>query len=501
MTLLSILSNRAVAVPLAPEFPAAELRHILNDCSASVLLASTGLLKSASRVLQEGVVQEPVLCPVDEKQSEDMAASKSCHSVDDGVMEDAAALMLYTSGTTGRPKGVLLPQAALAAQCQSLIQAWDYRESDHVLHVLPLHHIHGVVNALLAPLHAGASVEFLHPFNATAVWQRLAAPFLGDKATKLERPRPITVFTAVPTMYSRLLSSFSDLPQPLQEAARVAISPRYLRLNMSGSAALPTPIKAAWTELSNGNVLLERYGMTEIGMALSCGLDLHERVDGSVGRPLPSVDVRLVDIENGKVIAPGAELDENGEERQGEIQVRGPAVFKEYWVNPEATQQAFDQVDLDARSPKTAKSRGQKWFKTGDVAVRRKVPVPSPDGHATPEKGPMYFIMGRANVDIIKSGGEKISALEVERELLSLPGIIEAAVVGLPSESWGQKVATIVVLAHDKARSEQQPMSWSPMDLRRALRDRLASHKIPQVFKIIKQSDGVLPRNVMGKAC
>ena len=317
-------------------------------------------------------------------------------------------------------KGVLLPQAALAAQCQSLIQAWKYKEADHVLHILPLHHVHGVVNALLAPLQAGASVEFLHPFNASAVWQRLAAPFLGDKAPKLERPKPITVFTAVPTMYSRLLSSFSDLPQSLQEAARVAISPRYLRLNMSGSAALPTSIKAAWTELSNGNVLLERYGMTEMGMALSCGLELHERVDSSVGRPLPSVDVRLVDMENGEVIASGAELDENGKERQGEIQVRGPTVFKEYWGNPEATQRVFDRLDLDAMSPATAESRGQKWFRTGDVAVRRRVPDPSSDGHATPDKGSMYFIMGRANVDIIKSGGEKISALEVERELLSL---------------------------------------------------------------------------------
>lgn len=182
-----------------------------------------------------------------------------------------------------------------------------------------------------------------------------------------------------------------------------------MRLNISGSAALPTPTKKAWSELSNGNVLLERYGMTEVGMALSCGLDFHDRIDGSVGWPLPSVEARLMDTERHEVIKDGEEKDANGNEREGEIQLRGPTVFKEYWRNPKATTEEFIEGE-DGKG---------RWFKTGDVATRRVIEGAgqSEQGWA---KGPMYFIQGRKSVDIIKSGGEKVSALEIERELLSL---------------------------------------------------------------------------------
>lgn len=194
----------------------------------------------------------------------------------------------------------------------------------------------------------------------------------------------------------------------MSEAAKKALLPQSLRLNISGSAALPTPTKTAWTELSGGNVLLERYGMTEVGMALSCGLDFMDRVDGSVGWPLPSVEARLVDTETNEVIQPGEES-QNGKEREGEIQLRGPTVFKEYWRNPKATSEEFVEGE-DGKG---------RWFKTGDIATRRHV---EGTGHGDQDwaKGAMYFIRGRKSVDIIKSGGEKISALEVERELLSL---------------------------------------------------------------------------------
>ncbi len=302
-------------------------------------------------------------------------------------------------------KGVLLPQTALMAQCHSLIEAWKYSPQDHLLHVLPLHHIHGIINGLLAPLVAGSSLEFLYPFNPTAVWHRLAAPFLPQRHPPSRR---VTIFTAVPTMYNRLLSAFPELPSNIQEAAVEAISPRNLRLTMSGSSALPTSIKTVWTKLSKGNVLLERYGMTEIGMALSCGLDMEERVDGSVGWPLPSVKVRLLDTEMEDEIQPSEEFDADGKEREGEILVHGPTVFQEYWQKEDKTREAFI-VDKDT---------GKRWFRTGDVAVRRKV-VNSATGKLF-DKGPMYFIRGRKDVDIIKTGGEKVSALEVEREILSL---------------------------------------------------------------------------------
>ena len=306
-------------------------------------------------------------------------------------------------------KGVLLPHSVLSAQCQSLAEAWKYSSSDRILHCLPLHHIHGIINALLTPLYAGSSVEFLFPFDPGAVWERFGAPFLNENEPSSKASEPITFFTAVPTIYNRLLSHHKDLPRDLREASKIAISPQNLRLNISGSAALPTPIKSAWTDLSNGNILLERYGMTEVGMALSCGLDYKDRIDGSVGWPLPRVEARLVSIDNGTVIEPGDEVDSEGEEREGEIQLRGPTVFKGYWRNPKATSQEFvDDQDSGAR-----------WFKTGDIATRRRIPHTGENEHGW-AKGPMYFIKGRKSVDIIKTGGEKVSALEVERELLLL---------------------------------------------------------------------------------
>lgn len=391
--------------------------------------------------------------------------------------------MLYTSGTTNRPKGVLIPQSALTAQASSLLEAWKYTPEDRLLHLLPLHHIHGTVNAIVTPILAGSCIEFMFPFNTDAVWNRLAEPFLPNSTNKSK----ITFLTAVPTIYNRLLSSFPSLRPEIQEAAKKGISPENLRLNISGSAALPTPTKQAWQDLSNGNVLLERFGMTEVGMAISCGLDFADRVDGSVGWPLPSVEARLVDTETNEVIKPGEELDANGREREGEIQLRGPTIFREYWANEKATKGAF----VDSEDGKG------KWFKTGDVATRRVVRNAGKGTSGKWAKGPMYFIQGRLSVDIIKTGGEKVSALEVERELLSLPQINEAAVVGLPSEQWGQKVAAVVVLNPEvAAKTGRNGKPWGPMDMRRALKDRLASYKLPQEMKVL---DGPIPRNAMGK--
>jgi malonyl-CoA/methylmalonyl-CoA synthetase len=375
----------------------------------------------------------------------------------------------------------------MTAQAQSLVAAWKYSPSDYLLHVLPLHHIHGTINAIFAPLFAGSTVEFLFPFNAQSVWHRFAAPFLPTPPTP--SPSLITFFTVVPTVYNRLLATFNDLTPEYQLAAKTAISPQNLRLNISGSAALPTPTKKAWSTLSSGNVLLERYGMTEVGMALSCGLPFSSRVDGSVGWPLPGVEVRLVDTDTGAVIKEGEELDSEGRERDGEIQLRGPTIFKEYWKNPQATKKELVEGD-DGKG---------RWFKTGDVAVRRIVPLPEQNGAVNGhtekwDQGPMYFIRGRLSADIIKSGGEKVSALEVERELLSLPQIAEAAVVAVPSGKWGQKVGAVVILRDGVG--EGRKGRWGAMDMRRALKERLAGYKIPQVMKVVDS----IPRNAMGKS-
>ncbi|RMZ78205.1 hypothetical protein DV738_g4044, partial [Chaetothyriales sp. CBS 135597] len=489
VTFLSILALDAIALPLAPTHPSSEIRYILENSEAALFLSTKKFQDKAHEVLKESldVPQQPVLQILDKVETGATSAENvqlKHQPVNNG------GFMLYTSGTTNRPKGVVLSTDTITAQARSLIEAWEYSSSDLLLHVLPLHHIHGTINALFTPLMAGSAIEFAYPFNSDEVWKRLAAPFLPTPPGA-QRKRPVSFLTVVPTIYSRLLASFPALDADSQKAAKTAISPEHLRVNISGSAALPTPLKSAWTELSGGNVLLERYGMTEVGMALSCGLDYADRVDASVGWPLPSVQVRLVDTETGTVIPVGEEVDPaTGKVREGEVQLRGPTIFSGYFRNPKATAEEFVAADDD----------GGKWFKTGDVAVRQPPPPGAGLGRRQPwAQGPMYFIRGRKSVDIIKTGGEKVSALEVERELLSLPQVSEAAVVGVASEKWGQKVVAVVVLSaagKNLPGKDGTTKQWSPLDMRRALRDRLANYKIPQDLKVVDS----IPRNAMGKS-
>ena len=478
--MLSIFACDSIAVPLSSAFPPTELRYILNNSEAVTLLSSDRFKEKAEDILKEGLEKKPIL---------DLVEKRLVGNGQDEVTlvplpMTKGGMMLYTSGTTSRPKGVVLHTSALTAQATSLQEAWKYSPQDHLLHVLPLHHIHGTINALLTPLFAGSTIEFMFPFNPDAVWERLAAPFLPSIEASAP-PSPITFLTVVPTIYNRLLASHASLSPGLQIATKKSLSPDTMRLNVSGSAALPTPTKKAWAELSGGNVLLERYGMTEVGMALSCGLDFADRVDGSVGWPLPSVEARLVDTETNEVIPLGEEIDKaTHKAREGEIELRGPTIFKEYWRNPKATNDEFAEAD-DGKG---------KWFKTGDIATRQLVPGAGQSEQAWAQ-GPMYFIRGRKSTDIIKTGGEKVSALEIERELLSLPLVTDAAVVGVANEQWGQKVSAVVVLDPAQRMSGKGGKQWGVMDMRRALKDSLAGYKIPQELKVVEE----LPKNAMGK--
>ncbi|EXJ65029.1 hypothetical protein A1O7_01368 [Cladophialophora yegresii CBS 114405] len=484
VTFLSILSHDAIAVPLAHSHPILELRYILENSEASLFLSTEKFREKAKEVVKDGrhTPKLKILSKVYQG-----AEEREAIRFNSGTLENGG-LMLYTSGTTNRPKGVVLSMSNMTAQARSLVAAWKYSPSDLLLHVLPLHHIHGTINALFVPLMAGSAIEFAYPFNPDTVWKRLAMPFLPSSSPSDAQRRPVTFLTAVPTIYNRLLATHPTLPPKLQSATRKAISPKHLRLNISGSAALPTPIKQAWTSLSGGNVLLERYGMTEVGMALSCGLAFGDRVDGSVGWPLPGVDVRLVDTETNTIIPSSEEFHKDtGKPREGEIQLRGPTIFREYFRNPTATVKEF--VDPDDKD-----TNREKWFKTGDIAVRRSIPGAGQSDQPW-ARGPMYFILGRLSVDIIKVGGEKVSALEIERELLSLPEISEAAVVGLPDEKWGQKVAAVIVLSQKGNLGKEGGKDWGIMDLRRALKNRLAMHKMPVEVRVVQS----IPRNAMGK--
>jgi len=281
-------------------------------------------------------------------------------------------------------------------------------------------------------------------FDAKAVWNRWLDTSLPQ----------VTLFMCVPTVYARLIAYY-DENFASTKAKKVAKACQRFRLQICGSAALPSPIKRKWEQLSGGVVLLERYGMTEIGMALSNGYEPEKRLDGSVGWALPGVTVRLIATDgSGKDVT-------HANNEPGEIQVKGDNVFLEYWRKPEATKKEFTEDG---------------FFKTGDIAI-------SDQSH-----NGAFFIQGRASVDIIKSGGYKISALDVERELLSLDVIGEAAVVGLEDEEWGQRVAAVVTLANGTSDLKLK-------DLRNMLRKTMAPYKIPTVLKVLDE----IPRNKMGK--
>jgi malonyl-CoA/methylmalonyl-CoA synthetase len=408
-----------VAVPLPLNSTRPELEYLVDDTGASTLVFDT----SVSALL------EPI------------AAARGLRALSYGhlpigpsaplpeISSEQRAMILYTSGTTSRPKGVVTTHAHIAAQIKSLVEAWEWSANDRILLCLPLHHVHGIINVVGCALWSGATCEMLPRFDAHTVWDRIAGGGL-------------TLFMAVPTIYAKLIAAWEAAPRDRRAQLSQACS--RLRLMVSGSAALPVSTLARWQEIS-GHTLLERYGMTEIGMALSNPLR-GERVPGSVGTPLPGVEVRLVE-EHGNPVALGT---------PGGIEVRGPAVFVEYWARPDATRDAF----CDG------------WFITGDTAVV--------------ENG-SYRILGRTNVDILKTGGHKVSALEIEEALRQHPAVAECGVVGIADAEWGERVAAAVVLKDGDTLDLQSLRTWA--------RELLTAHKLPSRLLVLD----ALPRNAMGK--
>jgi malonyl-CoA/methylmalonyl-CoA synthetase len=346
-----------------------------------------------------------------------------------GATSEQRAMILYTSGTTNRPKGAVITHANIAAQIAGLVEVWEWSADDRILLCLPLHHVHGIINVVSCALWSGATCEMLPRFEANAVWEGI----YGGR---------VTLFMAVPTIYVKLIAAW-EAASPERRAVLSQACGK-LRLMVSGSAALPVGTLERWKEIS-GHTLLERYGMTEIGMALSNPLH-GKRLPGSVGTPLPGVEVRLVD-EDGKPVAPGA---------PGEIEVRGPSVFAEYWGKPDATRDAFRDG----------------WFCTGDTAV---------------VVNGVYRILGRTSLEILKTGGHKVSALEIEEALRGHPAVAECAVVGVPDAEWGERVAAALVLKAGDAIDLPSLRAWA--------REFLAPYKLPSRLLVLD----ALPRNTMGK--
>jgi malonyl-CoA/methylmalonyl-CoA synthetase len=416
-----VLLGGGVAVPLSPLYPDAELAWFADDAEADLVVTSPDLADRAEAFAGGRRVIDTVA----------LAEGAPREPAGTGARAGDTALMLYTSGTTGRPKGARITHANAAVQAALLHDAWGWSPADTLVHALPLHHLHGLGISLLTSLLAGGATRMLPRFDAERVWDELG--------------RGATAWMAVPTMYQKLVEAF-DAAGPASRD-RWATAARALRLATSGSAALPVTLAERWRALS-GAIPLERFGMTEIGVGMSNPLAPERRRPGYVGPPLPTVEARIV-ADDGSELPSGP----------GELHVRGPSVFPGYHRRDDATREAF----VDG------------WFRTGDVAVR------DDDGFVR--------LLGRTSVDILKSGGYKLSALEIEEALREHDAVAEVGVVGLPDATWGDRVVAVVVARAgraDECRAER---------LRAWAKERIAPYKVPRDVLVVE----ALPRNALGK--
>lgn len=413
---LGALALGAVSLTLNDRYTAAEVCYYLED--AGVALA----------VLMDPTAAEST--DADVLAVDDVRAALDSVALDQALpladlpepADDDLACLMYTSGTTGRPKGAMMSHGNLRATIEALHEAWQWRSSDHLLHALPLFHIHGLVVAQHGALWAGARTTWMDRFDAAGA------------LAMLERER-CTIFMGVPTFYHRMLA----LPQD------TVVDLSHVRLFTSGSAALPAADHADFAHRF-GHTIVERYGMTEVGIVLSNPID-GERRAGAVGFPLPGVDARVLRVDDGRVCA----VDE-----VGEIRIRGASVIAGYLGRPEQTEDAL----------------GDGWMKTGDLG---KVDA---DGY--------FHVVGRSK-ELIISGGFNIYPLEVEAVLRQGPGVADAAVVGLPDQDLGERVVAAVV-ARPGARIEID-------ELLAYAAGQLARYKCPREVVVVDD----LPRNAMGK--
>ncbi|KNA22452.1 hypothetical protein SOVF_033320 [Spinacia oleracea] len=450
-----------VAVPLALSYPEAELLHVMNDSDISVVLSTedhqelmqTVASKSAARFSLipsvPTMTSRTTLNGHSEMEQSDADTILKAFEIPTKIEEDAA-LIIYTSGTTGKPKGVVHTHRSVLSQVQMLTEAWGYSCSDHFLHCLPLHHVHGLFNALFAPMYAGATVEFMPKFSVSGIWQRWRESYPTD-GTKVDSA--VTVFTGVPTMYSRLIQGYEAMDSDVQAVSASAASK--LRLMMSGSSALPYPVMQQW-ETITGHRLLERYGMTEFIMALSNPLQ-GVRKGRTVGKPFPGIEVKIL-----------AEEGNGNETGTGELCVKSPSLFREYWKLPEVTKQSFTEDG---------------FFKTGDAVTIDE------DGY--------FVILGRTSADIMKVGGYKLSALEIEAVLLEHPAVSECCVLGLADKTYGEVVCAIIVPSDEIKKKQQKELkpALTLEELCSWAKEKLAPYKLPTKLHIWES----LPRNAMGK--
>ncbi len=412
-TIAAVVGNALMGVatvPLNPALGAKELAHVLGDAAPRLVLAADPApfrerTPSARAIALDGRGPAP-----------------------ETPAPDAPLLVLYTSGTTGPPKGAVLTHRNAAFDLDALAAAWGWTAGDALVHALPLFHVHGLVLGVLGTLRVGGELRLVPRFTPEAVCQAME--------------RGGTMLFAVPTMYHRLAEHGEASPDDARTLSRA-------RLMVSGSAALPVRENDRLFRLF-GQRPVERYGLTETLINTAARHD-GPRIPGTVGPPLPGVELRLVD-EQRRPLKPGRDV-------LGEVAVRGPNVFAGYLNRPDATAAAMD---------------GQGFFYTGDVATLTR------EGKVR--------IVGRRATDLIKTGGYKVGAGEVEAALLEHPGVREAAVIGVPDDDLGERIVAFVVGYEGAAAPAAQALSDHVAGL-------LAPHKRPRTVRVVKS----LPRNAMGK--
>ncbi len=414
----------AVAVPLSPGFKQSEMDYLYEDTEAKLVVAGSEqetIMRSIDSNLNIVVIGT-------EKPYQDLdffrSASDTVPPAD--IEPEDVGLIIYTSGTTGKPKGALLTHRNLVHDARNIINIWEITESDVLCHALPLFHVHGLCFALHTALMAGSHVFLLDSFSPENVIEVLA---------KREGEYACTVFMGVPAMYGKLMDYVEDRKLDFE----------HIRLWASGSA----PLLVKDFERAKrvfGKEPVEREGMSETGMNFSNPLK-GSRKPGSIGLPLPDLQVRIVDPETFTDVVPG---------QTGEIWIKGPAVTPGYWRKPDETAKAFEKG----------------WFRTGDLGRVDE------DGY--------YYLTDRLN-HIIISGGENISPKEVETIINQVEGVVESSVVGVPDEKWGEKVAAAVVTKPGAQVNAEE--------IQRFCREHLHNWKCPKEIVFRKE----LPKNRMGK--
>ena len=449
VAICTVLALGAIPSPLSVQYPLEEATYFARTTKAVAVLAGTPHVKFAKQLSHRSKEKDGVVCACIPIQASfpghDIPIHQIFISSDDYLSPNFPGLVIFTSGTTGPPKAAILRKASITDCCHAQARILRLTDSDTLLHCLPVHHATGIWINFFLFLQSGACIEFKSgAFDPKWTWDRF-------------RRGGITYFSGVPTIYMRMMRYYQEhlTKLPASETDAYLKGLLGLRACLCGTSALPKPISDWWTKALGGRRIIQRYGATETGVVFNMSMDDHEDTpDGSVGEASIGVDVKL------------------SEGEEGEVLVKSFHMLSKYLNDPTATR--------DAHTP-------EGYYKTGDIARR---------------EGKYYFITGRASVDIIKSGGYKISALDVEREILSLPYIAEVMVVGVVDLEYGHRVGAVVSMRHDKlaqdfyASTKRSPDQLDIDTLRSDLRERLAGYKLPTVLRVVQEE---VPKSISGK--